>query len=73
MRAKTLDPAKVDPIRLVEHRGNLFTLDNPRLAAFGAAGVDVPYRMATPLEIAREWAAKFTTTTDGLSIQLRMW
>jgi hypothetical protein len=41
-----------------------------RLAAFQQAGVDVPYRLATPQEIAAEgW--KFTTTNDGTSILIR--
>ncbi|HEX6167163.1 MAG TPA: hypothetical protein VFZ30_10270, partial [Acidimicrobiales bacterium] len=62
----------VPPIRLVEYKGRLFTLDNRRLAAFGEAGISAPYRMATPREIAREWKSKFTTDTEGQSIQLRL-
>ena len=51
-------------IRLVERDGQLFTLDNRRLATFSAGGQQVPYRMATPAEIAKEWGAKFTTTAE---------
>jgi hypothetical protein len=51
-------------IRLVEHEGQLFTLDNRRLAAFSAAGRQVPFRMATPAEISAEWSSKFTTTAE---------
>jgi len=32
--------------------------------------MDVPYRMATPQEMARE-AWKFTTKNDGLTIRIR--
>jgi len=66
----TLDPTSVPPIRLVARDGEIFTLDNRRLIAFQEAGVDVPYRMATPEEIAKEgW--KFTTSNGGTSIQLK--
>lgn len=44
-------------------------MDNRRLAAFQEAGVDIPYRMATPQEIAKGW--KFTTQNDGTSILIR--
>ncbi|HEX6235791.1 MAG TPA: DNRLRE domain-containing protein [Acidimicrobiales bacterium] len=72
LRTGTVDPSDVPPIRLVEYKGRLFTLDNRRLAAFGEAGISAPYRMATPREIAREWKSKFTTDTEGQSIQLRL-
>jgi hypothetical protein len=65
----TLSPSDLDPIRLVEHEGSLYTLDNRRLVAFQKAGLDeVPYRMATAREIAREWKKEFTTLTDGIGI-----
>jgi RHS repeat-associated protein len=54
----------IEPIRLVVKDGLLYTLDNRRLAAFAAAGREVPYRMATAAEIAKEWATKFTTTVE---------
>jgi hypothetical protein len=54
--------SKFPAIRLVEHEGQLFTLDNRRLLTFSQAGQRVPFRMATEAEIAREWASKFTTT-----------
>jgi RHS repeat-associated protein len=52
------------PIRLVEQGGQLFSLDNRRLATFSAAGRQVPFRMATAEEIGAEWARKFTTTEE---------
>ncbi len=66
----TVSAHDVPPIRLVERDGELFTLDNRRLEAFRRAGVDVPYRMATPEEISAE-SFKFTTTNGGASIRIR--
>ncbi|MGP3960719.1 polymorphic toxin-type HINT domain-containing protein [Nonomuraea sp. 3N208] len=72
LRNGTLSPHDLDPIRLVERDGKRYTLDNRRLVAFQQAGLDsVPYRMATPAEIRREWRKKFTTETDGVGIQVR--
>jgi RHS repeat-associated protein len=70
LRNGSIDPKDVPPIRLVEREGKLYTLDNRRLAAFQKAGVDVPYRMATPQEVARD-AFKFTTKNEGISIRIR--
>ena len=70
LRSGTIDPSDVPAIRLVEKEGQLFTLDNRRLEAFRQAGVDIPYRMATEEEAARE-AWKFTTTNGGTSIRIR--
>jgi hypothetical protein len=55
--------AKFPAIRLVEHEGQLFTLDNRRLLVFSQAGQQVPFRMATEAEIAKEFANKFSTTS----------
>jgi hypothetical protein len=66
----TITPGDVSKIRLVNHKNNLYTLDNRRLAAFRKADVDVPYRMATSEEIAAE-AWKFTTKNEGISIRIR--
>jgi hypothetical protein len=70
LKSGAIDPASVAPIRLVVRNGQLFTLDNRRLAAFQQAGVAVPYRMATPQEAAAE-AWKFTTKNGGISIRIR--
>jgi RHS repeat-associated protein len=65
-----IDPSKVPAIRLVDMDGVLYTLDNRRLEAFRRAGMDVPYRMATRQEAAKEsW--KFTTNNNGRTIQVR--
>jgi RHS repeat-associated protein len=67
----TVDPSTLPPIRLVEHGGALFTLDNRRAAAAHLAGVNIPARMATPDEISREFSKKFTTLNAGTSIEIR--
>jgi len=51
-------------VRLFEKGGNLFTLDNRRLAAFQEAGVQMPFGMASPEEVLSE-AWKMTTTRGG--------
>jgi hypothetical protein len=70
LRTGEIQPESVLPIRIVERDGLRFSLDNRRLEAFRRAGVDVPYRMATPGEYAGE-AWKFTTKNDGISVQVR--
>ncbi len=70
LRNKTVNPAGIPPIRLVERDGQLFTLDNRRLEAFRRAGINIPYRMATPGEVdEEEW--KFTTRNGGISVRVR--
>ena len=60
----------IQSIRLVSRNNMLFILDNRRLEAFRRAGGQVPYRMATPEEIAAEmW--KFTSSNGGTSIHIR--
>lgn len=70
LRTGQVDPDDVPPIRLVERGGRLFTLDNRRLEAFRRAGLNVPYRMATPEE-ARAEIWKFTTKNGGISVRIR--
>ena len=65
-----VDPGSIPPIRIFNRDGRWFSLDNRRLAAFDLAGVDAPYVLATPDEIARE-AWKFTTKNNGDSIRIR--
>ncbi len=70
LRNGTVKPDSIPPIRVVEKDGQLFTLDNRRLAAFQKAGVWIRYQMATAEEAARE-AWKFTTKNGGISIRIR--
>ena len=60
-------------IRVVEYEGNLYSLDNRRLAAFKLLDIDVPVLiedLSNPA-IQAEFARKFSTITDGLSILIR--
>jgi hypothetical protein len=70
LRNGSVDPAKLPPIRLVDRKGVLYTLDNRRLWAFRQARIPIPYRMATPEEVVAE-AWKFTTKNGGTSIRVR--
>jgi hypothetical protein len=70
LQSGKVKPADIPPIRVFERDGKLFTLDNRRLEAFRRAGVKVPYRRATPEEVADEsW--KFTTKNAGESVRVR--
>jgi hypothetical protein len=70
LRTGRIRSGDVPPLRLVEKDGVYYTLDNRRLEAFRRAGIAIPWRMATPEEIAaEEW--KFTTTNDGVSVRVR--
>jgi len=71
LKGGTIKPNDVPAIRILEKDGAIFTLDNRRLYAFQEAKVDnIPYRWATPEEIANEsW--KFTTTNGGTSAKVR--
>ncbi|MFJ2506069.1 polymorphic toxin-type HINT domain-containing protein [Microbacterium sp. NPDC087592] len=70
LKSGSIRPSDVPPIRLVERGNALFTLDNRRLLAFQQARVPIPFRMATPEEIATQ-AWKFTTGNEGISIIVR--
>jgi hypothetical protein len=70
LKAGTIKPGDIPAIRLVDKDGVLYSLDNRRLQAFQQAGVPIPYRMATPQEVAAE-AFKFTTENGGTSIRVR--
>jgi RHS repeat-associated protein len=56
--------ARIPPIKIFERGGNLYTLDNRRLASFAAAGRRISYTLVDSADpaIAREIAKKFTTT-----------
>ena len=65
LRADPAYAGAVRPVRLFEHDGIIYSLDNRRLSAFQEAGVPMPYRWATEPELARELPGKFDTTTGG--------
>jgi hypothetical protein len=58
-------------IRVTEFAGKLWSLDNRRLAAFKLLDNDVPVKILPYADVAEEFAKKFTTITDGLSIIIR--
>lgn len=64
----SIDPNSVEPIRVYEQDGKVHTLDNRRLEAYRQAGVEIPYRLATPEEIGLR---KITTRNGGTSIRIR--
>ncbi|MFJ5218724.1 RHS repeat-associated core domain-containing protein [Streptomyces sp. NPDC088354] len=67
LRSGYVKPEDLPIVRLQYKNGNLHTLDNRRLVAFQKAGIQMPFRMATPEEVAAEsW--KFTTNNEGRSI-----
>lgn len=58
-------------IRVVEYNGQLYTLDNRRLVAFGAAGlakIPVQILSLTNPAVAREFLQKFNPVNDGRNI-----
>jgi hypothetical protein len=70
LRAGTVEPEDLPPLRLVLRRGQWFTLDNRRLEAFRRAGLPIHWREATAAELEAE-AWKFTTKNAGVSVHIR--
>jgi hypothetical protein len=66
---KSGENIQIEPIRIVEKDGMVFTLDNRRLYAFKQAGVEVPYVKLS--SIPKKENFKFTTTNSGTSIEVR--
>jgi hypothetical protein len=72
LRLGRISPGDVPPIRVIEHRGVLYSLDNRRLVAFQMAGKPVPVtRVSSSGPAYAELLDKFTTTTEGRSILIR--
>lgn len=65
----TIDPSSVNPIRIVQKGGLIYTLDNRRLYAFQQAGVPINYIKLN--HVPKKQAFKFTTTNSGASIKVR--
>gem|GEM_PF-3121317 len=53
-------------LRVTQYGGNLWSLDNRRLAAFKLLDINVPVKIVEFSQVANEFAKKFTTVTDGL-------
>ncbi|MCC6322744.1 MAG: hypothetical protein IT438_15050 [Phycisphaerales bacterium] len=73
LKSRNIKPESVEPIRLVERKGHLISIDNRRLEAFRRAGMDVPTRMATRAEIRQaKQQGKFSAgKLGGITIKVR--
>jgi hypothetical protein len=72
LKANPAKAASVEPVKVFQDRGVWFTLDNRRVVAFQKAGVQINYVVATAEDIvAAKEAGKFTTTNDGVSVEIR--
>jgi hypothetical protein len=69
LKAGTVDPCTIPPIRIVERNGQIFTPDNRRLKAFQEAGIPIRYEKLDA--IPQREMFKFTTTNEGVSIDVR--
>ena len=65
----SIDPSTIDPIRIVEYQGRIYTLDNRRLYAFQQAGLDIPFRKLDSIPSSQLF--KFTTQNQGTSTNIR--
>lgn len=64
LRTGEIDPATVEPIRIIQREGKVFTLDNRRLYSFEQAGIEIPYQKLDA--VPKRELFKFTTLNDGL-------
>ena len=69
LKSGALKPEDVPPVRIVVRDGQVYTLDNRRLAAFQRAGVQIHYVKLDAIPKGEMY--KFTTTNHGVDIQLR--
>ena len=69
LRIGEINPATISSVRIFQHDGKIFTLDNRRLYSFEQAGTDIPYQKLDA--IPKRELFKFTTTNDGTSIIIR--
>ena len=69
LKSGAVKPEDVPPIRIVVRDGQVYTLDNRRLAAFQRAGVQIHYVKLDAIPKGEMY--KFTTTNHGVDIQLR--
>lgn len=69
LRTGEINPSSIDPVRIVERDGKIFTLDNRRLYSFEQALQDIPYQKLDA--IPKRELFKFTTANDGTSLMIR--
>lgn len=70
LKAGRITADDLPAIRVFEHDGKIYSLDNRRLKAFQEADISIRTKPATADEIANE-AFKFTSKNDGISIRIR--
>jgi len=70
LRSGRVKAEDVPPLRIFEHNGALWSLDNRRLYCFKAAGLPVRVVRATPEEVLNE-SYKYSTTSKGELIEIR--
>ena len=63
LRSGGISFSAVQPIRIVERGGKIFSLDNRRLYSFEQAGIDIPYQKLDV--IPKRELFKFTTTISS--------
>jgi hypothetical protein len=71
LRSRREQPEDIEAIRILDRDGKVYTLDHRRIVAARAGGVPARYRRALPHEVAKDWSSKYTTTNDGMSIDIR--
>jgi hypothetical protein len=72
LRNGKINPKNIEPIRVVEINGKLYSIDNRRLAAAKMAGSPINVRAATSAEISEAISRnKFTTNNYGGSVNIR--
>jgi hypothetical protein len=70
--SRDINPMVIPPIRILQHEGKWFTLDNRRLAAFQMADTEIPFVIVSKSDpaIAATWKKHSSTETDGFGIRI---
>ena len=69
LRSGKVTASDVDPIRIVEKDGLIYSLDNRRLKAFQDAGLPIQYEKLDNIPV--DELRKFTTKNEGVSVRVR--
>ncbi len=70
LRSGKLNPGEINPIRIFERDGKLYSLDNRRLFAHSQAGVPVNTRWATPDEVSSALKNRKPNPSGGQFIKI---
>jgi len=71
LRVGRLKATDVEPVRIVEKDGMIWTLDHRRLIAFREAGVHIPYRKVKWKDLRGRDLDKVTTKDTGMSLVVK--